>query len=357
MVPIVIQKGRENNYIKNLNSSIVAPVDRKKVNQILLLLETNNLQNTKTYSYIKDNQNNLRIWSANTHDYGNLGFEDIKSSKNPIILFFIGEYAEYIGTVSQVNDIEDIKINSYLSKILWDNNKWTNIWFLTDIETVNKISRNEINIILEIDIFDQIFTRDPRDNLRRIDNVLARKYSSRNLLSRLVNSYATSVRVFNQLTDDQLKESINKHIEVAQIEIGIRNRIDEELYNRDKNYWNKGYMPEDLLNKVSDRSNQNLKSRKTRDTRNGYTILEYCDIMDYQTIIKGNWRIFQSIFDDKNELNRNFKYFNQYRILPAHNKTKITMDKTVMKNGKESIEWFSEKLNITLRTIKCLEFE
>ena len=134
---------------------------------------------------------------------------------------------------------------------------------------------------------------------------------------------------------------------VSELERRIRDCIDTVLMEHvGEGYW-RARIPQAVRESAEGRirdaaaKDPNLDGDDFRGPR---PRLDYCNVMDYQTIIeKGdNWPFFEPTFRKKHELQRYLTSFSEYRNAVMHNRP---MTELVQKNGEAALIWFAAVLS------------
>jgi len=168
---IVIQKGStRDSYLQNFERTIASPVDIEKVQEILNFLKEKGYEDSETYRYLLSNLGRIFAWGSKTHHYAEQGFQEVKESEDGYMCLIAGDDVRYLAKLTHVNDINDEEVNGKIAEYFWNDEDYKNIWFLKDIRSVEGFTRGSINSILNLDVFESVFSGNMADNLRKVDN-------------------------------------------------------------------------------------------------------------------------------------------------------------------------------------------
>ena len=132
---------------------------------------------------------------------------------------------------------------------------------------------------------------------------------------------------------------------VDTLETKIRWKIHSVLYEEfGENYWQEK-IPQDVHVNINERIKEKLQKQpyeKKEDYEQPIRKFEFCDVMDYAKIILKNWNLFEDVFGSKEQLDKHFKNFKEYRNSVKHARTMTNVEK---KEGEASIEWIMESVS------------
>lgn len=145
-------------------------------------------------------------------------------------------------------------------------------------------------------------------------------------------------RLTEDLSPMQIALLTDEEKTVNEIEKKLRTFIDNKLREVEPNYWEK-MIPSEVRVKVEKRMIQAAtKSLRPEVPANP---LVFCEIFEYNLIIGRAWDVFQSAFVSKEEMNKHFIQFSDYRNAIKHLRP---LDEVIRKSGQASILWFERAI-------------
>jgi len=183
---LIIQKGStRDSYLKNFERTIDSPVDVEKIQKIINYLKEKGFEDSETYRYFLSNQGRIFAWGSKTHHFAEKGFQEVKESEGGYMCLIAGDDVRYFGKLTHVNDINDKEVNGKIAEYFWNDGDYKNIWFLKDIRSVEGFTRNNINSILDLDVFETVFSGNMADNLRKVDSSIVEEEKLNKLIDDL----------------------------------------------------------------------------------------------------------------------------------------------------------------------------
>jgi predicted transport protein len=132
---------------------------------------------------------------------------------------------------------------------------------------------------------------------------------------------------------------------VDNLENKVRWKIHSVLYEEfGEIYWQEK-IPQDVQVNINDRIKDKLQKQpyeNKEEYEQPIKKLEFCDVMDYAKIILKNWNLFEDIFGSKEQLDKHFKNFKEYRNSIKHARQMTNVEK---KEGEASIEWIMQSVS------------
>lgn len=132
---------------------------------------------------------------------------------------------------------------------------------------------------------------------------------------------------------------------VDNLENKIRWKIHSVFYEEfGETYWQEK-IPQDVQANINDRIKDKLQKQpyeKKEDYEQPLRKLEFCDVMDYSKIVLKNWNSFEDVFGSKEQLDKHFKNFKEYRNSIKHARQMTNVEK---KEGEASIEWIMQSVS------------
>ncbi len=132
---------------------------------------------------------------------------------------------------------------------------------------------------------------------------------------------------------------------ITSVEKKIRSLIDTSMTEAyGTSYW--ANVPQGVREKVNIKLQQREKRHPGEQVSliPEYEKLSFSDITDYQDIILNNWKVFQSRFGSKSEVEKHFLNLKEYRNALAHNRE---MNNVERKQGEASLEWLSSVVAVS----------
>jgi hypothetical protein len=128
---------------------------------------------------------------------------------------------------------------------------------------------------------------------------------------------------------------------VDEIEVKLRNVVDEVLESGvGAGYW-KAKVPSDVQETVRKRISERNRSKIVARIDDPLIRLQYADVMDYHKIIDKNWELFADRFGSREELKSHFLALKNYRNPLSHVRD---MDLIDQKRGEAAVLWFRKTL-------------
>jgi hypothetical protein len=134
---------------------------------------------------------------------------------------------------------------------------------------------------------------------------------------------------------------------IETVEIMVRDLIDKTLWEEcGHQYW-KTRVPQDVRENVQKRIDADVEKDptiKAADFATPRRRLDYCNVMDYATIIgnNANWPLFSVVFRKREELHRYLSGLSEYRNVIMHSRA---MTELVETNGHAALIWFTSVLS------------
>ncbi len=152
-------------------------------------------------------------------------------------------------------------------------------------------------------------------------------------------------KVVGQVTKLEIELENNPNKVIDELESRLRSKINSALYETyGIEYWVEK-IPQDVRDLVIKRIQEKKKKHPyltDEDFDDASEKLNYCDVMDYPKIILKNWAAFEPIFGSKEQLDKHFKNFKEYRNAIKHSREMGSIER---KEGEASVEWLVKSIS------------
>ena len=152
-------------------------------------------------------------------------------------------------------------------------------------------------------------------------------------------------KVVGKITKLEIELESNPNKVIDELESHLRSKVNSALYEAFGNeYWGET-IPQDVRDLVIKRIQEKRKKQPyltDEDFDDAIEKLNYCDVMDYPKIILKNWSAFEPIFGSKEQLDKHFKNFKEYRNSVKHSREMGSVER---KEGEASVEWLMKSIS------------
>ena len=118
----------------------------------------------------------------------------------------------------------------------------------------------------------------------------------------------------------------------------MREFIEDTLNNKDVDYWKN--LDPGFRRKIESRQQDWIKKNPYQSIE-VQRLIDFCQIMEYFSIIKANWNYFEPVMKSKSELKKHFENINNFRNGYMHSRN---VDLTTKKLAEASFIWFGNIL-------------
>jgi hypothetical protein len=147
-------------------------------------------------------------------------------------------------------------------------------------------------------------------------------------------------RAIDQSDNPEIIANLNTEIEIRLniFEKGLRKFIDEQLTEKNQDYWK--YASQEIKRGIEERIQEYL-NKNPNFNRDDINHFEFFFLFDYLKLMKENWETFKPVFRSRTELEKHIQNINELRNCLKHLREPT---ETVEKMGEASLIWFEKIL-------------